>query len=104
MSEASQQPTPTANQMSIVLRLRGLARTRSTRARTTASATGYDAQTVRTNAGVLGSATMSLMERLQNVSTLMTTIVRASTTMSTFTRPRPSPRTRAIHRAAAIGG
>ena len=54
----------------------------------TASATGYAAQTARTNGDTEVSATMSRTERLQSTSTLTTTTVSASITASTSTAPR----------------
>ena len=91
MSAASHMQTPTANEASMAARALRLISTRTTKASRTASMTGYDAHTVRTNGATLWSPMIASIEVFQKIATLTTTMVNASITKSTSTRPPLRP-------------
>jgi hypothetical protein len=88
-SESSQLTSPSARLHPTCARVVVCDSARMTSASSTASMTGYDAQTNRTDADTLESAAMDRIERFHRMSTHTVTTVRASTTASRSTRSVP---------------
>ena len=88
-SATSQQATPTAKRKPSAARWRRTDRTRSTSARSTASATGYPARTTRVVADIDASVMIPWTATLHRTSKLTATTVRASMAASTSTRRTP---------------